>query len=1295
MAYGTIKVDTITFTDAGVDKSVTISGLVQNPTFSGNITVTGTVSGNTIQGQTVSGATITGGAAAFTTVTGGVATITSGVFALGSASNPSISFNGDANSGLYSPGADQVAVSTGGTGRLFVDASGNVGVGTSSVNALLEVNNSTAGGEVQRIEGNYDGSGSVILTNWRRAGGSVAAALKYNDDSSPLCMSIGTTTSHEFRIRTADTDAITIDASQRVGIGTSAPQATLHANGAILSSGALVALSASNIFFDQPTSALSRIGVVGANTSTAGALRISQYSSDGSVGRDVFSIDDQGRVGIGTTSPAAPLDVNGAIYSRSTGVYTDAITAYGGSSLAVNAGSSNLNITVNASERARIDSSGRLLVGTSSTRTWGGVTGQFLFEGTGFSTSPFFISNSNDQYGCFLTLGKSRGTSVGSNTVVQSGDYLGEISFVGADGSVLRQGAGIAAWVDGTPGANDMPGRLIFATTADGAASPTERMRITSGGNVGIGTTSPGAPLEVIGTAGTISARATTGVSSQTLQIYNNGTDSYIDSTAYGAGSGGGIVFRRNGSGEMGRWDTSGRLLVGTSTSRAVQDFTGNGPESLIQIEATNSNAIMSIISAGTADAGRAGTLSLGRHRNATVGGTPTIVQSGDTIGAICFAGGDGTDMLTKGAAIACQVDGTPGADDMPGRLVFSTTADGASSPTERLRIDSAGNVGIGTSSPQSILHLSSTGPIITLTRNNNADAGSGAINFATSDNTVRWQVGTNQAVGAGFEINRGANTNNAVYIDTSNRVGIGTTSPSSLLELSGVANPQITLDGTTTTGQRGLIFAYNGTGYGQIGQNVSTGELRIRSGESGQTGYFINFSVNGSDAARIDSSGRLGIGTSSPQEKFVVSNGGAEGVEIACAVASNTNVIQNYNRSTSTYSRLRFDAADYVFRIGTSSKVTIDSAGNVGIGIASPAKKLDVYEGSTGNVEQYLRNTTINLLSKIDGTTGAQFGTETSHPLVLLTGNSERARIDSSGRLLVGTSSARSNVYRGASSLISPVQIDSNANSYSNGINVLNYSGSGYGSVLTLGMSLSNTQGTNTVVRNNDELGYLNFVGNDGTNFRTGAWIGGEVDGTPGAGDMPGRLVFSTTADGAASPTERMRIGADGLIQAYGLGNSIIAASAQAAGTIFATIICRHSASSTTTGTTSFQVMTNGDAQNTNNSYGAISDIKLKENIVDANSQWDDLKALQVRNYNFKEGQTHTQIGLVAQEVELVSPGLVSESPDRDEDGNDLGTVTKSVNYSVLYMKAVKALQEAMERIETLEAKVAALESA
>jgi hypothetical protein len=196
-------------------------------------------------------------------------------------------------------------------------------------------------------------------------------------------------------------------------------------------------------------------------------------------------------------------------------------------------------------------------------------------------------------------------------------------------------------------------------------------------------------------------------------------------------------------------------------------------------------------------------------------------------------------------------------------------------------------------------------------------------------------------------------------------------------------------------------------------------------------------------------------------------------------------------------------------------------------------------------------------------------------------------------------------------------------------------------------------------------------------------------------SGDHPARLVFSSTPSGSATPVERMRISSDGALRCFSANTVVRAFSATGAGGVEYLYGGYYSATDNlgTGSTLSFAVFTNGDTVNTNNSYGAISDIKLKENIVDANSQWDDLKALQVRNYNFKEGQTHTQIGLVAQEAELVSPGLVSESPDRDEDGNDLGTVTKSVNYSVLYMKAVKALQEAMERIEVLEAKVNALE--
>ena len=135
--------------------------------------------------------------------------------------------------------------------------------------------------------------------------------------------------------------------------------------------------------------------------------------------------------------------------------------------------------------------------------------------------------------------------------------------------------------------------------------------------------------------------------------------------------------------------------------------------------------------------------------------------------------------------------------------------------------------------------------------------------------------------------------------------------------------------------------------------------------------------------------------------------------------------------------------------------------------------------------------------------------------------------------------------------------------------------------------------------------------------------------------------------------------------------------------------------------GTGCMFMTTNGDLHNTNNSYGSSSDSRLKENIVDATSQWDDIKNIKVRKYNFRTGngfQTHTQIGVIAQELESVSPGLVITAPAKEGDttedasGNVL-TTRKTVSYSVLYMKAVKALQEAMTRIETLEAKVATLE--
>jgi hypothetical protein len=129
------------------------------------------------------------------------------------------------------------------------------------------------------------------------------------------------------------------------------------------------------------------------------------------------------------------------------------------------------------------------------------------------------------------------------------------------------------------------------------------------------------------------------------------------------------------------------------------------------------------------------------------------------------------------------------------------------------------------------------------------------------------------------------------------------------------------------------------------------------------------------------------------------------------------------------------------------------------------------------------------------------------------------------------------------------------------------------------------------------------------------------------------------------------------------------------------------------------FRVLSDGDVLNHDNSYGQISDEKLKQDITDAGSQWDDIKNLRVRNFKFKSDveaygdDAKSLIGLVAQEAELVSPHLVKDNPDLDEEQNDLGTVTKSIKYSVLYMKAIKALQEAMTRIEDLEARIQTLE--
>jgi hypothetical protein len=183
-------------------------------------------------------------------------------------------------------------------------------------------------------------------------------------------------------------------------------------------------------------------------------------------------------------------------------------------------------------EAMRIDSSGNVLVGTANTPSnKDTVTPKLIVNGAGVAGSMQVVRNTTvGGGGAILELTATRGSDVNSYTILQSGDGIGSVIFGGADGNEFVPAAQITGAVDGTPGDNDMPGRLIFSTTADGASSPTERMRIDSSGNLlfnsgyGSAATAYGCRAWVnFNGTGTVAIRASGNVSS----ITDNGAGDY------------------------------------------------------------------------------------------------------------------------------------------------------------------------------------------------------------------------------------------------------------------------------------------------------------------------------------------------------------------------------------------------------------------------------------------------------------------------------------------------------------------------------------------------------------------------------------------------------------------------------------------------------------------------------------------------------------------------------------------------------------------------------------------------
>ena len=143
-------------------------------------------------------------------------------------------------------------------------------------------------------------------------------------------------------------------------------------------------------------------------------------------------------------------------------------------------------------ERLRIDSSGRVLIGHTTSTPMDNDANNPIFAVEGTGNGARIAVRSDDTTagnGAFIYLTRTRGTSAGSKTTVQSGDSLGGFIFMGADGTHDTRAAIIQAECDGTPGNDDMPGRLVFMTTPDGGINSSERMRIDSSGNTHFGGT--------------------------------------------------------------------------------------------------------------------------------------------------------------------------------------------------------------------------------------------------------------------------------------------------------------------------------------------------------------------------------------------------------------------------------------------------------------------------------------------------------------------------------------------------------------------------------------------------------------------------------------------------------------------------------------------------------------------------------------------------------------------------------------------------------------------------------------
>ena len=451
----------------------------------------------------------------------------------GTNSAPSLFFDDDTNTGIFSGAADEFNIATGGTERFVINSSGNVGIGTDP-STNLHVKGS--GTDILKIESTDTGTqGANLILQHSPGSGNMA-----NNDVISLLQFNGVDNSNA-----ATTYASIRAVATNVANNSETGDITFHTrNGSTF--GERVRIDSSGKVHIGLTNGSGQFNVKNQNDSTQNAFEI--YNDNG-VRNAAFSQNSSGdatldlrtnaplqtvliqsngnshfsggNVGIGTSSPSFLLHCSGSsdptiqlnatdsspcIFSTDSnrtadGQHLGELRAHwNGTQVArivFQAGDDTTNkdngqivfftaAAGSTTESMRIDESQRLLIGGTTNVSTGGIEGSLQILGTGSDDASVNLARfSNNIHPSFLCFSKSRSGSIGGNTIVQNNDRLGVIAFFGSDGTDLAcEAAEIECEVDGSPSGDNMPGKLIFKTTASGT-SPSERMRISSNGNIG------------------------------------------------------------------------------------------------------------------------------------------------------------------------------------------------------------------------------------------------------------------------------------------------------------------------------------------------------------------------------------------------------------------------------------------------------------------------------------------------------------------------------------------------------------------------------------------------------------------------------------------------------------------------------------------------------------------------------------------------------------------------------------------------------------------------------------------